>query len=95
MDGNNFLFSMVSGADGSAVFISTREDWENDGTITEIFDEGEMEVLEPILAKAGLAELMDTCYEMTKPPEETKEILLEQGLQQDKNFDRFVQKEYD
>ncbi len=95
MDGSNFLFSMINGADGAAVFITARDDWENEGTISETFDDEEFQALEPILHKAGLAELMDSCYEMTKPPEETFEALIEQGLMQDKNFDRFVQKEYD
>ncbi|MFT9494396.1 hypothetical protein [Anaerosolibacter sp.] len=95
MNGNDFLFSMVNGADGASVFITARNDWENEGTISESFDEEEMHTLEPILDKAGLAELMDACYEMSKPPEETMEILLEQGLLQDKNFDKFIRKEFD
>ncbi|MTI57562.1 hypothetical protein [Geosporobacter ferrireducens] len=95
MDGNDFLFSMVETADGSAVFITSKDVWEEEAVMSQGFDDEEMEILEPILGKAGLRELMESCYEMTKPSGETKDILLEQGLMQDKNFDNYVTKEFD
>ncbi|SHK18987.1 hypothetical protein SAMN02745975_03838 [Geosporobacter subterraneus DSM 17957] len=95
MDGNDFLFSMVETADGSLVFITGKDIWEEEAVMSQGFDDNEMEILEPILYKAGLRELMDSCYEMTKPAEETKDILLEQGLMQDKNFDNYITREYD
>ncbi len=95
MDGNDFLFSMVETADGSAVFITAKDVWEEEAVMSQGFDGHEIEVLEPILGKDGLRELMDSCYEMTKPAEETRDILLEQGLMLDKNFDNYITKEFD
>lgn len=95
MDGNDFLFSMVETTDGSAVFITSKDIWEEEAVMSRGFNDDEMEVLEPILDKAGLRELMESCYEMIKPAEETKDILLEQGLMQDKNFDNYVTREFD
>lgn len=94
MNTDDFLFSIVDTADGSAVFITSRYPFENDGMMSENFNKDELEVLEPVLEKAGLNELMESCYEMSKSSEETMEILLEQGLAKDKNFDNLIETLY-
>lgn len=90
MDGNDFIFSMAETDDGSAVFITSKDTWEKEGTIDERFKDNEINVLDPILEKAGLSELMGSCYEMSRSPEETKDILLENGLMEDSNFDKLI-----
>ncbi|SKC84774.1 hypothetical protein [Maledivibacter halophilus] len=90
MDGSYFLFSFAETDDGAVVFITSKDTWENQGTMDQGFKNEEMKVLEPILEKAGLYELMGSCYEMTKSPEETRDTLLENGLLEDSNFDKLV-----
>lgn len=90
MNGNDFLFSIANTADGPAVFITSKNTWENEGQMSNGFNDNESNVLDSILEKAGLNELMESCYEMSKSPEETRDTLLEQGLMEDKNFDRLI-----
>ncbi len=90
MDASDFLFTITDTDDGSAVFITSKETWENKGAMDQGFKDGEMNILEPILEKAGLSELMGSCYEMSKSDDETRDILLEQGLLEDSNFDKLI-----
>lgn len=90
MKGNDFIFSMAETDDGSAVFITSKNTWEKEGTIDQGFKDNEIKVLDPIIEKAGLSELMGSCYEMSKSSEETKDILLENGLMEDINFDKLI-----
>lgn len=90
MNGSDFLFSITTTDDGEAVFITSKNTWENKGAIDQGFKDKEMKVLEPILQQAGLSELMGSCYELSKSPEETKDALLEQGLMEDSNFDKLI-----
>ena len=94
MDGRDFLFSITDTVDGIAVFITSKNTWEEEGRISQEFDDMEAEVLDSILEKSGLSELMVGCYEMTKPAEETKDLLLEEGLMEDKNFDELIKTLY-
>ena len=90
MNEGDFLFTIVDTADGSAVFITSKDTWENEGKIDQGFALEEARVLEPVLESAGLLELMESCYEMTKSPEETRDILLDQGLMEDSNFHKLI-----
>lgn len=90
MDASDFLFTIADTDDGSAVFITSKDTWGSEGSMDQGFDDGALEILEPILMKAGLAELMDSCYEMSKPDDETRNILLEEGLVEDSNFDKLI-----
>lgn len=87
---NDFLFSFAETDDGSVVFITSKDTWEKKGTIDQGFKDKEMRILDPVLEEAGLSELMGSCYEMTKSPEETRDILLENGLLEDSNFDKLI-----
>lgn len=94
MDRSDFLFSIVDTPDGPATFITGKDIWENKGIMSQGFNDQEMKILDPILERAGLSELMESSYEMAKAPDETKEILLEEGLMEDKNFDKYIMREY-
>lgn len=94
MNGKDFLFSITDTTDGTAVFITSKNTWEEEGKISQEFDNREMEILDPILEKSGLSELMAGCYEMTKSSEETKDLLLEEGLMEDKIFDNLIETLY-
>jgi len=90
MNGSDFLFSIADTADGSAVFITSKDTWEKEGQMSDGFKDNESKVLDPVLEKAGLDELTGSCFEMSKSPEETRDILLEHGLMEDANFDKLI-----
>lgn len=76
--------------DDSGIVIVNKEFWKENGHVDDSFTEEERDFLEPIIEKCGLYEYMEASYEMSKSLEETKAMLIAEGLEYEEELTEFL-----
>lgn len=93
-----FIFAIVDDHGDQSIFINTKECWAERGCLTDYYSEEESAILEPILKKARLYNLMESTYaagpisqEFTD--QELHQKLLACGLDFDPTFQEWMEGE--
>ena len=78
---------------GVAIYITPKDYWEENESLAEHYTEDEVEELSPVLEDLGLAEVIQSVYESTKPVklEVLKDKMLNVGFIEDDKYSEYIE----